>query len=120
MYYSFFRKFTLINIIIAGLTLLGNTLQAQQTQDKPSHILKVGAKNFTIRNIGSFQTDSALIFPKRLAKDTTSSKTLKRNGVFFYDSVRNVLWYCDGKHFYSGLGGGLYSSDGSLRNTPQN
>lgn len=119
-----FSNLGLVSLSFVGLIYFSGTQAQQQVSSRqtsnPNYELRVGARNSTIRNIGSFQTDSALIFPKRLAKDTTNSKALKRNGVFFYDSVRNVLWYCDGEHFYSGLGGGLYSSDGSLRNTPQN
>lgn len=92
--------------------------QQAQTIIKPNYELKVGARNSTIRNIGSFQTDSALIFPNRLVADTTHSKALKKSGAFFFDKNTHELWFYDGKHFSSGMG--LYTTDGSLQNTKNN
>lgn len=91
MPYSTLRKFTFASFMVGSVALSGNAQQQQQTPS--SHSLKVGARNSTIRNIGSFQADSALIFPKRLASDTTNSKSLKKKGAFFYDSTTHILWF---------------------------
>lgn len=116
MPYSTLRKFTFASFMVGSVALSGNAQQQQQTPSSRS--LKVGARNSTIRNIGSFQADSALIFPNRLVADTTHSKALKKSGAFFYDQNTHELWFYDGTHFSSGMG--LYTTDGSLQNTKNN
>lgn len=107
-----------IRLAFAWFLLLGISLDfsAKAQTIKPSYELKVGARNSTIRNIGSFKTDSALIFPKREAKDTIHSKTLRKKGAFFYDSVTKIVWFNNGKHFRTLAGTNIYNRDDSIHN----